>query len=142
MMMDKGILQDYIDVCELIKETEQDIQRLQCKKKTVIQTNVKGSNPEFPYQEQHFKIHGTAFTYTEDGKLRWEEKLLEEQKAAAEEKKRLVEEWMLTVPARMQRIIRFKFFQKKSWEEVAMQMKGKNTENGLKKEFERFMKEN
>ena len=25
MMMDKGILQDYIDVCELIKETEQDI---------------------------------------------------------------------------------------------------------------------
>ncbi|MFR8024071.1 RNA polymerase subunit sigma-70 [Eisenbergiella massiliensis] len=140
--MDKQILQDYIDACELIKETEQDIQRLQRKKKTVIQTNVKGSNPEFPYQEQHFKIHGTAFTYTEDGKLRWEEKLLEEQKAAAEEKKRLVEEWMLTVPARMQRIIRFKFFQKKSWEEVAMQMKGKNTENGLKKEFERFMKEN
>ena len=140
--MDKHILQDYIDACELIKETEQDIQRLQRKKKTVIQTNVKGSNPEFPYQEQHFKIHGTAFTYTEDGKLRWEEKLLEEQKAAAEEKKRLVEEWMLTVPARMQRIIRFKFFQKKSWEEVAMQMKGKNTENGLKKEFERFMKEN
>lgn len=123
--MDKQILQDYIDACELIKETEQDIQRLQRKKKTVIQTNVKGSNPEFPYQEQHFKIHGTAFTYTEDGKLRWEEKLLEEQKAAAEEKKRLVEEWMLTVPARMQRIIRFKFFQKKSWEEVAMQMKGK-----------------
>lgn len=140
--MDKQILQDYIDACELIKETEQDIQRLQRKKKTVIQTNVKGSNPEFPYQEQHFKIHGTAFTYTEDGKLRWKEKLLEEQKAAAEEKKRLVEEWMLTVPARMQRIIRFKFFQKKSWEEVAMQMKGKNTENGLKKEFERFMKEN
>ena len=140
--MDKQILQDYIDACELIKETEQDIQRLQRKKKTVIQTNVKGSNPEFPYQEQHFKIHGTAFTYTEDGKLRWEEKLLEEQKAAAEEKKRLVEEWMLTVPARMQRIIRFKFFQKKSWGEVAMQMKGKNTENGLKKEFERFMKEN
>ena len=140
--MDKQILQDYIDACELIKETEQDIQRLQRKKKTVIQTNVKGSNPEFPYQEQHFKIHGTAFTYTEDGKLRWEEKLLEEQKAAAEEKKRLVEEWMLTVPARMQRIIRFKFFQKKSWEEVEMQMKGKNTEIGLKKEVDRFMKEN
>lgn len=142
VVVDKQILQDYIDACELIKETEQDIQRLQRKKKTVIQTNVKGSNPEFPYQEQHFKIQGTAFTYSEDGKLRWEEKLLEEQKAAAEEKKRQVEEWMLTVPARMQRIIRFKFFQKKSWEEVAMQMKGKNTENGLKKEFERFMKEN
>ena len=30
--MDKQILQDYIDACELIKETEQDIQRLQRKK--------------------------------------------------------------------------------------------------------------
>lgn len=140
MMMDKGILQDYIDVCELIKETEQDIQRLQRKKKTVIQTNVKGSNPEFPYQEQHFKIQGTTFTYTEDTQLRMEEKLLEERKTVAEEKKRLVEEWMLTVPARMQRIIRFKFFQKKTWEEVAVFMKGKATADSVRKEFENFMK--
>lgn len=138
--MDKQILQDYIDACELIKETEQDIQRLQRKKKTVIQTNVKGSNPEFPYQEQHFKIQGTTFTYTEDAQLRIEEKLLEERKTAAEEKKRLVEEWMLTVPARMQRIIRFKFFQKKTWEEVATLMKGKATADSVRKEFENFMK--
>ena len=41
--MDKTILQDYIDACELIKETEKDIQRLNQKKKTIIQTNVKGS---------------------------------------------------------------------------------------------------
>ena len=31
--MDKTILQDYIDACELIKETEKDIQRLNQKKK-------------------------------------------------------------------------------------------------------------
>ena len=140
--MDKSILRDYIDACELIRETEQDIHNLKKKRKTIIQTNVKGSNPNFPYQEQHFKIQGTTFTYAEDGQLRMEEKLLKEQKAAAENKKRQVEEWMLTVPARMQRIIRFKFFEKNSWEEVASLMKGKNTENGLKKEFERFMREN
>ena len=90
--MDKGILQDYVDACELIKETEQDIQKLKRKKKTIIQTNVKGSNPNFPYQEQHFKIQGTPFTYSEDSILRMEEKLLEERRAVAEEKKRLVEE--------------------------------------------------
>lgn len=138
--MDKSTLQDYIDACELIKETEQDIKKLQKKKKTIIQTNVKGSNPDFPYQEQHFKIQGTPFTYMEDGQLRLEEKLLEVRKAVAEEKKRLVEEWMLTLTARMQRIIRFKFFQKLSWEEVAMQIGGKTTAESIRKEFENFIK--
>ena len=70
-----------------------------------------------------------------------EEKLLEERKTVAEEKKRLVEEWMLTVPARMQRIIRFKFFQKKTWEEVAVFMKGKATADSVKEgNLSNFMK--
>ena len=47
--MDKNILSQYIDACELIKETEEEIKKLNRKKKTVIQTNVSGSNPEFPY---------------------------------------------------------------------------------------------
>lgn len=140
--MDKGILQDYVDACELIKETEHDIQKLQHKKKTIIQTNVKGSNPNFPYQEQHFKIQGTPFTYLEDGQLRREEKLLEERKAAAEEKKCQVEEWMLTVPPRIQRIIRFKFFQKLSWGETADRIGRRATEGSIKMEFQRFMDEN
>lgn len=137
--MDKGLLQDYVDACELIKETEQDIQKLKRKKKTIIQTNVKGSNPNFPYQEQHFKIQGTPFTYSEDSILRMEEKLLEERRAVAEEEKRLVEEWMLTLTARMQRIIRFKFFQKMSWEEVAIQIGGKATADSVRMEFNNFM---
>lgn len=140
--MDKGILQDYVDACELIKETEQDIQKLKRKKKTIIQTNVKGSNPNFPYQEQHFKIQGTPFTYSEDSILRMEEKLLEERRAVAEEKKRLVEEWMLTVPPRIQRIIRFKFFQELSWGETADKIGRKATEGSIKMEFQRFMDEN
>ena len=54
--MDKNILSDYIDCCELLKETERDIRRLKKKRKTIVQTNVSGSNPEFPYNPQHFKI--------------------------------------------------------------------------------------
>ena len=42
--MDKNILSQYIDACELIKETEEEIKKLNRKKKTVIQTNVSGSN--------------------------------------------------------------------------------------------------
>lgn len=140
--MDKKILNDYIDACALVKETEKDIQRLQKKRKTVIQTNVRGSNPSFPYQEQHFKVQGTTFTYQDDGNLRLEEKLLEQRKENAEKIKKQVEEWLLTVPIRMQRIIRYKIFEEMTWEQTAAKIGRKATENGLKKEFERFMKEN
>lgn len=138
--MDKTILQEYIDACELIRETEEDIRRLRRKKRTVIQTNVKGSNPKFPYQEQHFRVQGMAFTYVEDSRLRTEEKLLEERKARAEEVKLQVEEWMLTIPMRMQRIIRFKIFQGLSWEEVAVRMGRKATGDSARMEFNNFMK--
>lgn len=139
--MDKQILQDYMDACALIRETEADIRALRKKRKTIIQTNVKGSNPEFPYQEQHFKIQGMAFTYRDDSRLREKEKLLEQRKARAEEIKTQVEQWMLTVPARMQRIIRWSQFDKMSWEEVANQLGGKATGEGVRKQFERFMKD-
>lgn len=125
--MDKNILNDYIDACALVQETERDIRALKKKRKTIIQTNVSGSNPDFPYQPQHFKIEGTTFTYADDSALRWDEGLLERRKANAEKIKLNVEEWMLTIPARMQRIIRWKFLEELTWEEVAVKMGRKAT---------------
>lgn len=138
--MDKNILADYIDCCELLKETEKDIRRLRKKKKTIIQTNVSGSNPEFPYNPQHFKIQGTTFTYREDSQLRMEEELLEKRKQDCEAMKLEVEAWLNTVPKRMQRIIRYKFFDRMSWEEVAVRMKC--SAGSIKMEFQRFMEKN
>ena len=34
--MDKEVLEQYIDACELIKETEADIQRVKKQRKTII----------------------------------------------------------------------------------------------------------
>ena len=48
--MDKRILEDYIDACEFIKETETEIRDLE-KRKKIVQDNVRGSNPEFLYEE-------------------------------------------------------------------------------------------
>lgn len=138
--MDKSILYDYIDACELIKETEADIKRLRKKKKTVVQTNVSGSNPDFPYNPQHFKIQGTTFTYREDGQLRMEEKLLEERKANAEKLKMDVEVWMNTIPNRMQRIIRYKIFDGMTWEQVAKKIGRKATGDSVRMEINNFMK--
>ena len=138
--MDKNILNDYIDACALVQETERDIRALKKKRKTIIQTNVSGSNPDFPYQPQHFKIEGTTFTYADDSALRWDEGLLERRKANAEKIKLNVEEWMLTIPARMQRIIRWKFLEELTWEEVAVKMRRKATGDSVRMEFTNFMK--
>ena len=48
--MDKKVLSDYIDACEFIKDTEAEIKKLE-KRRRVVQEKVKGSNPEFPYEE-------------------------------------------------------------------------------------------
>ena len=140
--MDKNILSQYIDACELIRETEEEIKKLNRKKKTVIQTNVSGSNPEFPYNPQHFKIQGTTFNYADDSQLRYQKKILEERKSQAEQLKTNVEEWLNTIPPRMQRIIKYKVFEELTWQQVAGKRGRKATEESIKKEFQRFFKEN
>ena len=136
--MDKTILQDYIDACELLKETEKEINRLNQKKKTIIQDSVKGSSHEYPYIERHFKVQGTAFTVKDDSRLHHEEKLLEQRKAKAESVRRQVDEWLLTVPIRMQRVIRYRYLEGMTWEQVAAKMGRRATGDSVRKELERF----
>ena len=138
--MDKNILNDYIDACVLVKETERDIRALKKKRKTIIQTTVQRSNPDFPYEQQHVKIEGTVFTCADDSALRRDEGLLERRKANAEKIKQNVEEWMLTIPARMQRIIRWKLFEGLTWEETAAKLGRKATGDSVRMEFTNFMK--
>lgn len=137
--MDKKILMDYIDACELIKETEADIKRLNRKKKTIVQTNVKGSNPDYPYEEKHFHIAGTAFTYDDDSELRCEEKVLQERKANAEKIKLQAEAVLNAAPVRIQRIIKWKVFENKSWDTVADKLGRKATPDSVRMELKRFL---
>lgn len=141
--MDKRILEQYIDACELIKETEADIRRVKKQRKTIIQDSVKGSMHDFPYAAQNFRIQGMTYSAVRDpGALAAYERLLEERKARAQEIKVQVEAWLNTVPQRMQRIIKYKIFEGNTWAEVAKKIGRKASENGVKKEFERFMREN
>lgn len=141
--LNKEVLEQYIDACELIKETEADIRRVKKQRKTIVQDRVRGSMSEFPYAAQSFNIHGMVYAAArEPGELAAYERLLEERKAKAEEIKVQVEAWLNTIPQRMQRIIRFRFFEENTWAEVAKRIGRKASENGIKKEFERFMRDN
>ena len=137
--MNKNILNDYIDACKFIEETEKEIKRLRKNKKVVID-KVKGSNPEFPYEPRSFGVAGTTETYANADALRYEEKLLETQKQEAEDLKAQVDEWMKTIPYRMQRIINYKIFKEMTWEETAKLMGRNATADSVRMEYNNFMK--
>lgn len=141
--MDKSILDDYIDACELIRETEKEIKKIKAKRQTIVQSVVKGSMPEFPYAPQNFRVEGIEHSVIKNpGRLMMQEAILEERKAKAEEVKLHVDEWMNTIPMRMQRIIVKKVFEKKSWEQVAIEMGRDVSADGVKMEYHRFVKDN
>ena len=137
--MDKNILDQYMDACALIKETEADIQELK-KRKRVVQDSVKGSNPEFPYQSQSFHIEGTTERTGDWSLLAAEQRILADRKANAANIKTEVEAWMNTIPQRMQRIIRMKIFKNLEWERIADEIGRGATGDSVRKEFERFIK--
>lgn len=58
MPMDKDILSQYIDACELIKETEEDIRRVKRQRKTILQDRVHGSMKEFPIRPRALRFRG------------------------------------------------------------------------------------
>lgn len=138
--MEKSVLEQYIDACAIIKDVEEEIEKLEKKKKTIAQTNVSGSNPEFPYNPQHFKIQGTTFTPKDASKLQKEEQILEQRKENAEALKIQVQEWMNTIPMRMQRIIKYKIFDGADWEYTAKKIGRGTTGESLRKELQRFLK--
>lgn len=140
--MDKGILEQYIDACELVKETEEQIRRLKNNRKTVVVDTVKGSMHDFPFAPKSFKVTGIAHDVVADpGQLDREEAILQERLQNAERIKHDVEIWMNSISVRMQRIIRYKIFEKMTWEQVARRLGRRATGEGVRKEYENFMKE-
>ena len=82
-MVGKEALKQYIDAQELIRETENAIQKLERQKTQVVADVVRGSSDCFPYQQRTYHVEGA-----ESGKelrLRLRRELLERQQAQAEE---------------------------------------------------------
>lgn len=137
--MDKNILNDYIDACENIKDTEKEISKLKRRRTMIVQDKVSGSNPDFPFEKKSFNIKGSSFNYNDDIRLRVHESVLEERRQKAEDLKQLVEKWLNTIPNRMQRIIQYKVFEGMTWEQVATRLGRKATGDSVRMEFNNFM---
>lgn len=140
MPMDKQILYQYIDACELVKETEQEIEQIRRRRREIVTDKVKMSDCDFPFGQISCTIRGIPYDAQDQEMLDRKEHILEERKAAAETIKLQVEEWLVTVPLRMQRIIRYKVFEGMMWAQVAQRMGRKATADSVRMEFQNFMK--
>lgn len=138
--MDRKMLNQYIDACELIKETEEEILHLESMQSKMVQDSVRGSNPDFPYEPRRFKIEGAIIRDSESIRLARTRRLLEKRRKQAEDIKAAVEEQMITLPLRMQRIIRYHFFQGLTWGETASRMGRRATAGSVRKEFENYFR--
>ena len=134
--MDKQILYQYIDACELVKETEREIEQIRRRRREIVTDKVKMSDYEFPFGQISCTIHGIPYDVQDREMLDRKERIQEERKAAAEAIKLQVEEWLV-----MQRIIRYKVFEGMTWAQVAQRMGRKATADSVRVEFQRFMGE-
>ena len=132
---------DYRDACKVVDETREEIRKLKKNRKRILTDTVKGSSHDFPYTLQTYRTEGLAYSVVKDpDELDRLEVVLKERLQNAERIKRQVEVWLNTIPMRMQRIIRYRIFEELPWAEVAARMGRKATPDGIRKEYENFMK--
>ncbi|MCF2641167.1 RNA polymerase subunit sigma-70 [Roseburia hominis] len=139
--MNKKILDEYIDACELVKETELELERLEGKRSTVAIDKVTGSMNDFPYSQTSFKIEGAVEVSRNDKAIEAQEFVLQERKRKAEKIKLRVERCLNDAPVRMQRIILYRYMKGLSWEQIATKMGRNATGNSVRMELKRFLAE-
>lgn len=132
-------LNDYVDAEALYKETVKEMTAIERKKTTIVHDFVKGSSPSFPYTAGNIHISGIQYTPEDEATLKEDEAILKERARKTKETKMMVEHYMLRIPPRMQRIIRYKIFEGDTWEEAATKIGRKATGESVKKEFQRFI---
>ena len=139
--MTKTVLSEYEDACRLVEETERDLDKLRKQLKDAATDIVKGSNPNFPYEARTFHIEGVSYgKYMKPDEVKRLEFILTQRRNIAKERRLVVEYWMNTVPPRIARIVRLKYFQKLGWTEVAMRV-GCGSGDAARMELNRYLKD-
>lgn len=144
-MVSKEVLKQFSDIKKEIVEVESKIDSLEKyiakveAEGSVIDT-VTGGNGGI----QHFKIEG--FPYPEYSKkktlLLTRKSILEQLRVELLEQENAVESFITTVDSSfMRRIIRMRFLENMTWNQIADKMGGNNTEDSVRMAFKRFMGE-
>lgn len=76
----------------------------------------------------------------ESSELEKEKQLLQDRMVKARYKKIMVEKWMANAPARIQRLVRLKYFERLSWEQVAERIGGSTSADSARMELKKYLK--
>ena len=139
--MNKDILQDYIDTCALIHEAEDALKRLESRQKDMTKDSVRGSMHDYPYAPKTFVIEGVDYSEDRQQAIHAERRILEERKQRCEQLKLEVDQWMVELPSRIQRIIRYHVFEGLTWAQTAAKLGRKSTAESVRKEWANFRRE-
>lgn len=127
--MTKQILNWYVTAEKELALVEQEL-----KKYGIVTDTVIGSMPEHPYVERPVTIKGLAVN---DRLIR----LLSEKRSKLKALRADVEQFLATVDdPLMGTAIRLRYVKGKSWQEVANELEGANTEGSIKMAVHRFLK--
>lgn len=140
--MDKKVLLEYIDACELLKETEAELESLHQHGGKCVQDSVRGSMQDFPYAPKIIHIEGVLDSMVYQGHIKSMERILLDRAAAVAAQKEQVEQFLnelaITSP-RILRIYKCKYIEGMSWEQIAGKFGRGSTGESLRKEWERFI---
>lgn len=141
-MVSKEVLKQFSDIKKEIVEVESKIQSLEkyiakMESDGSVVDTVSGGNGGI----QHFKIEG--FPYPEYSKkktlLLTRKSILEQLRMELLEQENAVESFITTIESSfMRRIVRMRFLENMTWNQIADRMGGNNTEDSIKKAFYRF----
>lgn len=132
------MLDQYIDAKALIRDLEAEIEELEKRQDQVMQDTVRGSNHDFPYEERHFKIEGVWYSQKTAELLSHRKYLLKRNKEQAEALTAEVQKWMGSLPPRIQRIIKYHFFEGMTWGETAKRLGRRATGDSVRMEFNNY----
>ena len=138
MQITKDMLKSYGDALAIIEEAEHDLKRLKENNTEEVSTTVTGSSSEYPYCPKHFKVEGIK--EKNPNMIKKQEEYLKRKKAAAEEIRQQIQDYILTCPLRIQRIIEYKYIKLMSWNEVARKFGNSCNSESIRKELNRFLK--
>ena len=138
MQITKDMLKSYGDALAIIEEAEHDLKRLKEINTEEISMTVTGSSSEYPYCPKHFKVEGIKEKNPK--MIKKQEEYLRSKKAAAEEIRQQIQDYILTCPLRIQRIIDYKYIKLMSWNEVARKFGNTCNAESIRKELNRFLK--
>lgn len=127
--MTKKELSQYRSICDEILELKVTI------KENTEHSTVRGSDEEFPYLSHSMQVSGVQSTTDNQNALIKVRKL--------EMKKQEIENFIDNIEDSLtRRIFRMKFIEGKNWVQIAMQLDGDNTPDGVRMHTNRYLQKN